>query len=837
MKNKTSILALFILCALSAMAVPHRWVAEVSRPVAEEVFAFQGETIEFYPDITAYGEPFIADAYQLHYQTNGMGGLFFSGAITTNLPVLFTPSMDIGATSYSFFVESTNTVGICFRSYGTIRMKKSPGFSPNSIPLPVQRIDFATITTTNAPWLLTENLALTITSHDTDPSAHETILAAKVSTNDPVYLATVALAATALQNPESATNFMWVSDGTAITITGYSGASTDVVLPDYLDGHPVTGFGQTFRETGITSISGGNQVLGLAFSGFYNCPALTNVSLLGVTHVGSLCFVNNSLLKSVRIGAVTSIGEYAFHSCFGFESLYVSGDQPSTGDGIFFGVSRLTVYVTSLTATGWASTFGGRPVVRQGTTHGTCIISGDASVGGSMTFGGVTRTNWPTGLSAPDATNAALAVTSTHNADANAHSNLITSAKITAAGGALASSLAGYVQTNDSRVVNAVTNNYSGAVTFGGALSITGDFIASNVFRVATGQSYSGGVGTATTGAPRLFLGSNTSSGDDSAILIGRSLTGSGLFSHGLRDESTFNVSGAGAYASFDTVIKMGGTNAYNHLIAFQARPNFSGTSSVSEMASFYSWSLVSSGTVSAATGLHIQQPTVMPGAVLTYCAQILLESQTNAVTNYGIYQNGPQPNYFSGLLQTGTNGILTTGQIKGSNLYTDSGANTVNFGVGTPQKGYYDCFIGHNSGKNLLTGSFNTFLGASSGYNCNGSSGNVYIGYNAGYGGNGSNNVFVGKEAGYHETGSSKFILDNTKRSSEADARQKALMYGVFSSAAESQQLTVNATLSVNGAIKIGPTIGGNQAYLTSNGTNLWFVNVNSVTNALTTN
>ncbi len=155
--NKSFLLAVFLLCAVSALAVPHRWVAEVSRPVSEEVFAFQGETIEFYPEITAYGEPFVADAYQLHYQTNGMGGLFFSGAITTNLPVLFTPSMDIGATSYSFFVESTNSVGLCFRSFGTIKMRKSPGFAPNTIPLPVSRIDFACTAYTNAPWLLAES--------------------------------------------------------------------------------------------------------------------------------------------------------------------------------------------------------------------------------------------------------------------------------------------------------------------------------------------------------------------------------------------------------------------------------------------------------------------------------------------------------------------------------------------------------------------------------------------------------------------------------------------------------------------------------------------------------
>lgn len=163
-KNKTSLLALFVLCAASVMAVPHRWVAEVSRMVPEEVPALQGETIELYPEITAYSEPFVSDTYQLFYQTNGMGGLYFSGAITTNLPVLFTPAMDVGGTSYSFYIGTTNSAGLCFRPHGTIRMKKSPGFRPNTIPLPMQRIDFANTAYTNAPWLLPDSAYSTTVS-------------------------------------------------------------------------------------------------------------------------------------------------------------------------------------------------------------------------------------------------------------------------------------------------------------------------------------------------------------------------------------------------------------------------------------------------------------------------------------------------------------------------------------------------------------------------------------------------------------------------------------------------------------------------------------------------
>jgi hypothetical protein len=70
---------------------------------------------------------------------------------------------------------------------------------------------------------------------------------------------------------------------------------------------------------------------------------------------------------------------------------------------------------------------------------------------------------------------------------------------------------------------------------------------ATKVGQISASDTFAGYSGTALTGAPRLVLGTNAprfvmpnGEGDDSAILVTRALTGDSLFSHAVRDESTF---------------------------------------------------------------------------------------------------------------------------------------------------------------------------------------------------------------------------------------------------------------------------------------------------------
>jgi hypothetical protein len=289
-----------------------------------------------------------------------------------------------------------------------------------------------------------------------------------VATNDARYLS-------AWQNPADATNWTWTKTATEVTLTGYTGPNA-VVIPDMLDGLPVTGFGAIFRNSlVITNVSGGaniktlpasafssctaltsvilpnaatisNSVFGSctaltyvslpnaatisnsAFSSctaltyvnlpnvttigstvFNSCTALTSVSLPNVTTIGSTVFnsctalasvsmpnattigntvfnsctnltsvslpkvvtIGNSAfaecyaLTSVSLPSATTVGNYAFDGCSSLTSVYFSQNAPAQATDVYNLSPNVTNYVTSPTATGWDTTWNGRPVVRM----------------------------------------------------------------------------------------------------------------------------------------------------------------------------------------------------------------------------------------------------------------------------------------------------------------------------------------------------------------------------------------------------------------------------------------------------------------------------------------
>jgi hypothetical protein len=128
-----------------------RWTADSSRSSTVAFDCYRGETLQFVPTFAAYGTPITNYTATLLWQTNGMGTAWWS----TNV-LAFTPEMDVGANKYTVFIRAAMTNGVSYRANGIITMRNSPGFTPNALPLPVPSIDFATVTPTNAPWLLAE---------------------------------------------------------------------------------------------------------------------------------------------------------------------------------------------------------------------------------------------------------------------------------------------------------------------------------------------------------------------------------------------------------------------------------------------------------------------------------------------------------------------------------------------------------------------------------------------------------------------------------------------------------------------------------------------------------
>ena len=89
-------------------------------------------------------------------------------------------------------------------------------------------------------------------------------------------------------------------DGTAV-ITGYNGASTDLVIPDEIDGIKVTAIKNN------------------------TCHNITSIVLPdSIESIGRHAFSHCATLKSIDIGdGVTSIGEYAFYKCYSLEEIII----------------------------------------------------------------------------------------------------------------------------------------------------------------------------------------------------------------------------------------------------------------------------------------------------------------------------------------------------------------------------------------------------------------------------------------------------------------------------------------------------------------------------------
>ena len=198
-----------------------------------------------------------------------------------------------------------------------------------------------------------------------------------------------------------------------------------------------------------------------------------------------------------------------------------------------------------------------------------------------------------------------------------------------------------------------------GTTTPSAALDVGGKFI------VSTTNTYSG-TGTGLTGAPRLFLGTNAQSGDDSAILIGRALTGDSLFSHAVRDESTFNTTTTGAYASFDSIPAFSGSTHYNHLRSFQARPQYSASGIIDRVEGFtFQITHNGTGTITDSYGLHVSN--ALGTGPITNQAGIWIDDLTRGTNNYAIYSPGTALAYFGGRLQAG--GVIQGVTLKATGL------------------------------------------------------------------------------------------------------------------------------------------------------------------------
>ena len=141
--------ALFAASISRADPVAIRWTAETSRPAPVDIPAFQGETLHIEPAFASYGTalPLTNTTAALYWQTNGMASAWWCvpAAIVTGDPArvraVWSPTNDVGASRYTWFIATTSTNGASYRAYGTLMMRSSPGATPSVLAAPTTLTD------------------------------------------------------------------------------------------------------------------------------------------------------------------------------------------------------------------------------------------------------------------------------------------------------------------------------------------------------------------------------------------------------------------------------------------------------------------------------------------------------------------------------------------------------------------------------------------------------------------------------------------------------------------------------------------------------------------------
>ena len=159
-------------------------------------------------------------------------------------------------------------------------------------------------------------------------------------------------------------------DGETVTITEFLGpvdpanpGPYDIDIPEKLDGHPVTGLGESsfstdhfdsplydIHHTKIQSVTIPESVTSIGRAAFMNCTGLTSLTIKGVaTSIGAVAFSTCTSLTSLSlVGSFQTIGEHAFASCNSLTSLSLTCDVQEIGDYAFLTCNSLT----SLSLTG-----------------------------------------------------------------------------------------------------------------------------------------------------------------------------------------------------------------------------------------------------------------------------------------------------------------------------------------------------------------------------------------------------------------------------------------------------------------------------------------------------
>ena len=146
------------------------------------------------------------------------------------------------------------------------------------------------------------------------------------------------------------------------TVSGYTGAPKEIVVPDYYSGMPVLAISDNafYNCSSLTSITFGenSQLTSISGGAFRQCSSLINIKIpSNVTSIGDEAFLDCGSLTSVIFeenSRLTSIGGSAFFNCRSLTNIEIPSSVTSIGDEAFKDCCNLTtVYYHGASETEW----------------------------------------------------------------------------------------------------------------------------------------------------------------------------------------------------------------------------------------------------------------------------------------------------------------------------------------------------------------------------------------------------------------------------------------------------------------------------------------------------
>jgi hypothetical protein len=143
--------------------------------------------------------------------------------------------------------------------------------------------------------------------------------------------------------------FVYLTNNGAITITGYTSTNLDVIMPDTINGYPVTALADKafFENAALRSFIVSTNVTSVGNSTFYGCWNLLSLTLPdGLASIGDRAFGSCWGLTSVTLpNSTTDIGSDVFWQCAGLLRISVAADNPNYASlgGVLFDHSLTTL--------------------------------------------------------------------------------------------------------------------------------------------------------------------------------------------------------------------------------------------------------------------------------------------------------------------------------------------------------------------------------------------------------------------------------------------------------------------------------------------------------------